>query len=193
MPITLPIIHVPRLVSDTLFLYCSAGGVDKEEHKAQMVVRYDGSITWIPVARYQSSCPVNMRDFPFDEQVCTLAFGSWVYSVEEMDMKFSEGVLGFDLSNYLNNSEWRIEENSAEKIVKNYSCCPGFYSKLMFKMRLKRQVTLHIQLIMVPTVLLSVLSCFVFWIPPNRPDRTSVGNIYTFCNKVFNDLYLFGL
>ena len=37
------------------------------------------------------------------------------------------------------------------------------------------QVTFHLRLILVPTLLLSVMSLAIFWIPPTRPDRTGIG------------------
>ena len=52
----------------TLWLY-SVGSPDVERHKDLMVVSSDGTVVWVPPVKYQSSCVIDMTDFPFDSQV----------------------------------------------------------------------------------------------------------------------------
>lgn len=79
------------------------------------------------------------------------------------------------IDDYVVNSEWRITNTSAQKNVIKYPCCQHPYADLVFEINLSRKVTFHLRLILIPTVLLSVMSVAVFWIPPHRPDRTSIG------------------
>jgi len=44
--------------------------------------------------------------FPFDDQVCTLKFGSWTYNGWQLNLQPIRD--GFDLSNYIYNGEWMI-------------------------------------------------------------------------------------
>lgn len=41
------------------------------------ILRHDGTVTWKPPAIYKSFCEINVEYFPFDEQTCSMKFGSW--------------------------------------------------------------------------------------------------------------------
>ena len=45
-----------------------------------VVLRYNGEITWDAPAITKSSCVVDVSYFPFDSQECNLTFGSWTYN-----------------------------------------------------------------------------------------------------------------
>ncbi|XP_064815708.1 neuronal acetylcholine receptor subunit alpha-9-I-like, partial [Oncorhynchus masou masou] len=45
-----------------------------------VVLRYNGEITWDMPAITKSSCVVDVSYFPFDWQWCNLTFGSWTYN-----------------------------------------------------------------------------------------------------------------
>ena len=42
-------------------------------------LHHDGKVLWEPPAIYKSSCTIDVEFFPFDEQECTMKFGSWTY------------------------------------------------------------------------------------------------------------------
>ena len=89
---------------------CS-GRVQGDEGAVHTVVTSDGTVSWFPHKTFYSSCAVNVRDFPFDNQTCHLWFGSWTHTVDELDLKlaFPEGVdLSTFQSVYKEASEWDI-------------------------------------------------------------------------------------
>ncbi len=151
------------------------GSSEVEKHSNMLVADYNGMMTWIPAVKYQSSCAVDMKYYPFDEQTCTMKFGPWVYDSQRLDVEFLDGENKFDTKEYVNNSEWNIVNNVAAKTVTKYPCCVNTYVDMQFNITLQRRVTFHMRLILVPTVLLSTMSAAIFWIPPHRPDRTSLG------------------
>lgn len=51
-----------------------------ERRDALVVVQHTGELLWMPQAMLNSSCSFNTLFFPFDEQECTLKFGSWTYN-----------------------------------------------------------------------------------------------------------------
>ena len=47
-------------------------------------LNYKGVVTWEPPASFKSSCDIDVKYFPFDEQKCVLSFGSWTYNMHEV-------------------------------------------------------------------------------------------------------------
>lgn len=56
-------------------------------------VRSNGEVFWIPPVNIETHCELDMSDFPFDEHICKVVFGSWVYSILEVRICYSETLL----------------------------------------------------------------------------------------------------
>ncbi|XP_049691028.1 neuronal acetylcholine receptor subunit alpha-9 isoform X3 [Accipiter gentilis] len=63
-----------------IVLYNKADDDFSEPVNTNVVLRYDGKITWDAPAITKSSCVVDVSYFPFDSQQCNLTFGSWTYN-----------------------------------------------------------------------------------------------------------------
>lgn len=64
----------------------SADGKFEVSFKSNVVLYSDGTIMWIPCAIYKSSCTIDVKYFPFDEQTCEMIYGSWTYNGNEVDL-----------------------------------------------------------------------------------------------------------
>jgi len=42
---------------------------------------------WVPCSIYKSSCTMDFKYFPFDEQRCNMTYGSWTYNGREVVLK----------------------------------------------------------------------------------------------------------
>nr|CAD7446648.1 unnamed protein product [Timema bartmani] len=91
----------------------------------------------IPPAIYKSSCEINVEYFPFDEQSCTMKFGSWTYNGVQVDLKHMEQVpgsnlvkVGIDLREFYLSVEWDILEVPATRNEEYYPCCTEPYSDM---------------------------------------------------------------
>jgi len=49
-------------------------------------VRSDGRCKWKPLGIFISSCAIDIRWFPFDDQRCSLKFGSWTYDGYKLNL-----------------------------------------------------------------------------------------------------------
>ena len=66
-------------------IHCSsADGVYTMTLKTKARLNHDGVVKWRPPASLKSSCTMNVRFFPFDEQECEMKFGSWTYNLKEV-------------------------------------------------------------------------------------------------------------
>lgn len=57
----------------------SADGNFEVTLATKAILNSKGMIQWKPPAIYKSSCGIDVRYFPFDEQTCIMKFGSWTY------------------------------------------------------------------------------------------------------------------
>ena len=83
-----------------LLLYNSANEDFESTYPSHLVVRHNGDVGWIPpgwlllvqldltstlvytlhsTGLFKSTCKVDITWFPFDQQNCTLKFGTWTY------------------------------------------------------------------------------------------------------------------
>lgn len=67
---------------------CSADGKYEVSYKPNVVISSDGSVMWIPPAIYRSSCTINVKYFPFDQQTCEMKFGSWTFNGDQVTLTF---------------------------------------------------------------------------------------------------------
>lgn len=72
--------------SGSQMLSPSAVGDFLVEDKTKALLKYDGTITWLPPAIFKSSCPMDITYFPFDYQNCSMKFGSWTYDKAKIDL-----------------------------------------------------------------------------------------------------------
>lgn len=68
------------------FFSHSAVGDFLVEDKTKALLKFDGTITWVPPAIFKSSCPMDITYFPFDYQNCSMKFGSWTYDKAKIDL-----------------------------------------------------------------------------------------------------------
>ena len=141
------------------------------------VVNNMGRVSWFPHCIYHSSCSVDVTNFPFDQQKCNLAFGSWTHPSKEINivMSFPGGI---DLSTFEENKEssaWDILNVTAmRKVLPSEEEYPN-YAVLTFELVFSRKVVFTTYILTLPCMFLAFLTLVVFWLPPDRPDRTALG------------------
>ncbi|KAK6169109.1 hypothetical protein SNE40_020224 [Patella caerulea] len=157
-----------------IVLYNFADDRLREQRDALVVVDNNGTILWMPQAILKSSCSFDTLYFPFDQQTCTMKFGSWTYNGNKLNIDF---VLqeSMDMSDFVHNNEWDVTKNVAKRNVLYYSCCPEPYPDLTFTLSLKRKVAFYTFILVLPCALLSLLTLVIFWVPPESPAKLQLG------------------
>ncbi|XP_045391196.1 neuronal acetylcholine receptor subunit beta-3 [Lemur catta] len=62
-----------------IVLFENADGRFEGSLMTKVVVKSNGTVIWTPPASYKSSCTMDVTFFPFDQQNCSMKFGSWTY------------------------------------------------------------------------------------------------------------------
>ena len=68
----------------------------------------DGNCTWKPLGIFISSCAIDIRWFPFDDQRCKMKFGSWSYDGTKLNLSTASLTNSTDQSIYQPSSEWDL-------------------------------------------------------------------------------------
>uniref|UniRef100_A0A673N323 Cholinergic receptor, nicotinic, epsilon n=1 Tax=Sinocyclocheilus rhinocerous TaxID=307959 RepID=A0A673N323_9TELE len=103
---------------------------------ANVLIRSDGSMYWLPPAIYRSTCAIEITYFPFDWQNCTL------------------------------NGEWAIKHRPARKLTNSrYSPDDLEYQEVYFNLIIQRKPLFYIINIILPCSLISSLVVLAFFLP----------------------------
>ncbi|XP_022790646.1 gamma-aminobutyric acid receptor subunit beta-3-like isoform X2 [Stylophora pistillata] len=135
----------------------------------------EGVITHSCRLKLSLYCPMNLRKFPMDEQVCEMIFESYSYSTEEIILSWLTG----DKDSIGVSSELQIPQYTLERVeifMKSTRYSTGYFSTLLAKFHLQRQIGYYVLQEFVPTVLIVALSWVGFWIDERSvPARVSLG------------------
>ncbi|XP_061301173.1 neuronal acetylcholine receptor subunit alpha-9, partial [Pezoporus flaviventris] len=156
-----------------IVLYNKADDDFSEPVNTNVVLRYDGKITWDAPAITKSSCVVDVSYFPFDSQQCNLTFGSWTYNGNQVDIINS--LDSGDLSDFVEDVEWEIHGMPAVKNVITYGCCSEPYPDVTFTLILKRKSSFYIFNLLLPCILISFLAPLGFYLPADSGEKVSLG------------------
>ena len=130
-------------------------------------VRYysTGYAVWVPVDLIESTCSVNVRNYPFDTQECMTSFNSMGY--EESEVLLIPGQTEFDLSIYQENSLWAIAGTKVSVQT------VGTSSQIDLIVSLERKPSFVVINVILPILFLSLLNTLVFLLVPESGERVS--------------------
>ncbi|KAK3109038.1 hypothetical protein FSP39_021646 [Pinctada imbricata] len=140
---------------------------------SNVIVSSDGNITWLSMVIFKSSCSINVRFFPFDEQNCSMTFASWTYDGFQLNLLLTtnEG----DISNYIPNSEWTLMKLYVEKKVMYYSCCIEPYPDITYYIYIRRRPLFYIFNMVLPCILITLVALLGFYIPSDSGEKVTMG------------------
>ncbi|CAD6186266.1 unnamed protein product [Caenorhabditis auriculariae] len=148
-----------------IVLFNNADGNYEVSFMCNVVINHLGEMLWVPPAIYKSSCIIDVEFFPFDEQVCTLVFGSWTYNENEIKLEFEQAEW-VDLSEYSASSIWDVIDAPASLVNKR--------SRIEFQVRIRRKTLFYTVVLIIPTVLMAFLSMAVFFLPTDSGEKITL-------------------
>jgi len=153
-----------------IVLFNNANGVYEVNYKSNVVVYPDGTILWVPPALFVSTCSIDVRYFPFDEQICEMTFGSWTYNSEQVSMAWYDGWPGEPfavMTDYVRSGSWDI--TIAPGIIKTDP--HRKVTNTIFYLHLRRKTLFFIINLIIPCVVIAVLCWFTFILPSTSGEK----------------------
>uniref|UniRef100_A0A3Q3VY14 Uncharacterized protein n=1 Tax=Mola mola TaxID=94237 RepID=A0A3Q3VY14_MOLML len=160
------------------------------KYKTKALLKYDGTISWLPPAIFKSSCPMDITYFPFDYQNCSMKFGSWTYDKAKIDLvligskvrgKFNE----VNLKDFWESGEWEIIDAPGYKHDIKYNCCEEIYTDITYSFYIRRLPLFYTINLIIPCLLISFLTVLVFYLPSDCGEKV------TLCISVLLSLTVF--
>lgn len=176
-------LHVPadQIWLPDIVLYNNADGNYEVTIMTKAILHHDGKVVWKPPSIYKSACTIDVEYFPFDEQTCTMKFGTWTYDGNSVDLKHKSQsgdtpliVNGMDLSEFYLSVEWDVMSVPAKRTEQYYSCCDTPYIDITFNITMRRKTLFYTVNLIIPCVIISGLSVVVFYLPPDSGEKISL-------------------
>ncbi|KAL4235357.1 hypothetical protein ACF0H5_006992 [Mactra antiquata] len=148
-------------------LLATPAGAEKSFGSPYDVIRvlYNGSMMWMPGNLIESTCSVNVRNYPFDNQTCNIIFVSLGYRDTEVMINAMYSNIQTDV--YSPNSQWDLYNSS---VVASTMTSKGV-TAITFTLFLRRKPSLIVMNIIMPHLLLSIVNIFVFVLAPESGER----------------------
>jgi hypothetical protein len=137
----------------------------------------NGDILYIRPTKYSFSCKLDLIDFPFDTQSCSMTFGSWKYTKKILDIKpFNEQDVfaNITVNKHFSHNEWNIVDVNVSHTDVEYLCCPGdYYPNSIFTITLKRN-PIKYSIVILMTIFITVGDFVITILPVDNYRRTFI-------------------
>lgn len=152
------------------FFFCSADvSTYFSSISSNVIVTSQGNVTWLSMVIFKSSCSINVRYFPFDEQNCSMTFASWTYDGFHINLILN--TLEGDISNYIPNSEWHLHKLYVDRKVVYYSCCAEPYPDITFYIHILRRPLFYVFNMVMPCIMITLVALLGFYIPSDSGNE----------------------
>lgn len=155
------------------------------KHKVQ--ISSDGKNTWLNPVVFQKICQIDVSYFPFDDQECSLKFGSWAFDATKVRTKSFANTTSSN-SYYVPNGEWELLSIKTVENILKYQCCANPFSDVTITFRIRRQAKNHTLTLILPCALLSSLIVLGFILPPESGERIGLSITVLLSVTVFQQL-----
>ncbi|KAM8876694.1 neuronal acetylcholine receptor subunit beta-4 [Synchiropus picturatus] len=152
-----------------IVLYNNADGTYEVTVYTNAIVLYNGSVNWLPPAIYKSSCKIEVKHFPFDQQNCTLNFRSWTYDHTEIDLLLKTEMASMD--DFTPSGEWDIISLPGRRTVNPLD---STYVDLTYDFIIKRKPLFYTINLIIPCVLITSLAILVFYLPSDCGEKMTL-------------------
>uniref|UniRef100_A0A4W3I7T5 Cholinergic receptor, nicotinic, beta 4 (neuronal) n=1 Tax=Callorhinchus milii TaxID=7868 RepID=A0A4W3I7T5_CALMI len=162
-------VHSKLIWLPDVVLYNNADGTYEVSVYTNVIITYNGSIYWLPPAIYKSSCKIEVKHFPFDQQNCTLKFRSWTYDYTEIDLVLKTDTASID--DFTPSGEWDIISLPGRRNVNPFDAT---YVDVTYDFIIKRKPLFYTINLLIPCMLITLLAVLVFYLPSDCGEKITL-------------------
>uniref|UniRef100_A0A1I8ACG7 Neur_chan_LBD domain-containing protein n=1 Tax=Steinernema glaseri TaxID=37863 RepID=A0A1I8ACG7_9BILA len=139
--------------------------------------RRGAEVKFMYPALYRTTCRLDIRYFPYDQQNCTLIISSWTSSKSDID--YEAEFDNVNLDNFIPNEEWVIVSFKIRRIEEKFVCCPEPWVLLEASLVVRRKPLYYIVNLVIPTSVITLVAVTGFFTPAStsseRREKLSLG------------------
>ncbi|XP_070540104.1 acetylcholine receptor subunit alpha-type unc-63-like [Ptychodera flava] len=167
----------------------SINGIRKEQsylsETETVRLTYDGTVRHFPGDKFETPCTLDIRLFPFDKQKCQLVFSSWYLPNHALKITAMDEIM---LPSYQQHVEWDLVSTSS--IVRDTISRDGNATSkkrsIIYVIHLQRRPLYYIVNIILPSIVQSGISLFVFWLPCDAGEKLSFSVSILISTSIFS-------
>lgn len=137
----------------------------------KIAITHDGTCSWKAPVTTSSTCKIQVKNFPFDNQNCSLVFGSWRHPRSEIALSQCNATC-VSRKHYTYNGEWSWRGDYGRLVEFNFD--GNSYSSITCGLVVSRKSMFYVVNMIVPCTNIALLSCLAFYLPANNGERTSL-------------------
>ncbi|XP_075249528.1 neuronal acetylcholine receptor subunit alpha-3-like [Convolutriloba macropyga] len=134
-------------------------------------VTNEGNAMWFQPVVLTSTCSMDVRDFPYDTQRCTISYGPWQHTADEVDIFCEKDTV--DVLSYTEHTQWVLRETSCERLEDYFQ--EKRFSHLQYELVFERLNTFYTKNLLLPNALLLGVTALVFFLPVDCGERIGYG------------------
>ncbi|XP_054611146.1 5-hydroxytryptamine receptor 3A isoform X2 [Dunckerocampus dactyliophorus] len=142
--------------------------VGKSPDIPYVYVTHNGLVRNYKPIQVVTACTLNIYNFPFDVQKCSLTFQSWLHTIDDINITLmrSPEELREDKSVFMNQGEWELLH-----ILSNYKIFSvdndDYYAEMKFHVVIRRRPLFYTVNLLLPSIFLMVMDIVGFYLPPD--------------------------
>ena len=144
-----------------------------KDYKLQypILVVCTGNVRWSYQEKLVAFCAVNVVNFPFDRQTCSIIFQSTIYDSSQLKLVSLYNVVR--LYNYIN-TEWQISHATIDEKTRYNPNHQRDFSTLQIDIELVRYSRFYVLKIILPFFIISSLAVFSFCLPTDSGEKVAL-------------------
>ncbi|XP_031762490.1 5-hydroxytryptamine receptor 3A [Xenopus tropicalis] len=147
--------------------------VGKSPDIPYVYVNHEGRVQNYKPIQVVTACSLNIYNFPFDVQNCSLTFTSWLHTIQDINVSLwrTPEEVKEDKSLFMNNGEWELLSvlSQYRKFVENEDS----FAEMKFHVVIKRRPLFYAVNLLLPSMFLMVMDIIGFYLPPDSGERVS--------------------
>ncbi|XP_077311702.1 5-hydroxytryptamine receptor 3A-like isoform X2 [Lithobates pipiens] len=155
-----------------LYIYEMIDYDDKSQKNPFYIITHDGNITDSRSLLTVAACKLDIFNFPFDTQVCKISFGSYIYNVDNIQMKplrDSREVFTHTKDFFMAKGDWILTDINVTQQIYDFSGAK--YSKVFYTFTIERVSAVYVLTFIMPVYFMVALDMVSMFIQMDKADR----------------------